>query len=236
MSVAGGVHTDNQLFIYCLLNDTVNVSHHTASNGRTNGEWKTEKDMEVVNQPRYWGEPRNISIRISYVPAKTRTQHFPITSHESYRYSNLLGHTFSILNELFNDAVNCYENTASVLRDWVWINGRMIPTGENQSTSRKTCPKNPTRTFMELNPGIQNEKSASPVSKHSPKFLLPGVGYRVTTSVVSEALLNRVTSAARQVWVLPSLWRVCVKYKAFPTSFGTQEDLMIHCFQKPLIH
>jgi hypothetical protein len=88
---------------------------------------------------------------------------------------------------------------------------------------------------MELNPGLQHEKWASPVSKHSPTFLLP-VGYCVTTSVVSEALLNRVTSAARQVWVLPSLWRVYVKYKAVSTSFGTQEDLMIRCFQKPLIH
>jgi hypothetical protein len=85
MSVARGVHTDNQLFIYCLLNDTVNVSHHTASNGRTNGEWKTEKDMEVGTHPRYWAEPRNISVKISNVPAKTRTQHFPITSHERYR-------------------------------------------------------------------------------------------------------------------------------------------------------
>lgn len=26
-----------------------------------------------------------------------------------------------------------------VLHEWVWINGRMIPTGENQSTNRKTC-------------------------------------------------------------------------------------------------
>jgi hypothetical protein len=58
---------------------------------------------------------------------------------------------------------------------------------------------------MELNPGLQNEKSAPPVSQHSPTFLLL-VGYCVTTSVVSEALLNRVTSAARQVWVLPSLY------------------------------
>lgn len=49
---------------------------------------------------------------------------------------------------------------------------------------------------MELNLGFQNEKPPSPVSKRSPTFLLPGVGYRVTTSVVSEALLNRVTAAA----------------------------------------
>jgi len=89
---------------------------------------------------------------------------------------------------------------------------------------------------MEMNPGFQNEKPPSAVSKHSSTFLLPGVGYRVTTSVVSEALLNRVTAAARQVRVLQSLRRVCVKYKAFPTSFGTHEDLIIHCFQKPLIH
>jgi hypothetical protein len=135
--------------------------------------------MEVVTQPRYWGEPRNISVRISKVPAKTRTQHFPIKSHERYRYNNPLGHTFPILNELFNDAVNCYENTASVLHDWVWINGRMIPTEEIQSTSRKTCPENPTRTRMEVNPGLQNEKPVSPVSKNSPTFLLQGVGYRV---------------------------------------------------------
>jgi len=89
---------------------------------------------------------------------------------------------------------------------------------------------------MELKPGFQKEKPPSPASKHSPTFLLPGVGYRVTTSVVSEALLNRATAAARQVRVLPSLRRVCVKYKAFPTSFGTHEDFIIHCFQKPLIH
>jgi len=34
--------------------------------------------MEVVTKPRYWGEPGNISVRMSNLPAKTRTQHFPI--------------------------------------------------------------------------------------------------------------------------------------------------------------
>jgi len=38
MSVALGVYTDNQLFIYSLLSDTANVSHHTASNGGMNCE------------------------------------------------------------------------------------------------------------------------------------------------------------------------------------------------------
>jgi hypothetical protein len=91
---------------------------------------------------------------------------------------------------------------------------------------------------MKLNPGLQNEKPSSPLSKHSPKFLTPGVGYRATTSVISEALLIWFKPAARQVWVLPSLRRVCVKYKDFQTSFGTQEDLIIlvQCFQMPLIH
>lgn len=87
-----------------------------------------------------------------------------------------------------------------------------------------------------MNQGLQNEKPASPVSKHSPTFLLPGDGYRATTSDVSEALLNWFTPATRQVWVLPSLRRVCVKYKAFPNSFGTHEGLIIHCLQKTLIH
>jgi hypothetical protein len=107
----------------------------------------------------------------------------------SVRATVICSVTLSLFQISYLTTLSTATKTQRRCYDLVWINGRMISTRENQSTSRKkTCLKNPTRTRMELSPGLQNEKPSSPVSKNSSTFLLPGVGYRATTSVVSTGL------------------------------------------------
>ena len=77
----------------------------------------------------------------------------------------------STISVLFNDAVDCYENNASAIDEWMneWMSsvGRMTLTGRNGPARRKPCriatlsTTNPTRTNVVSNMFLCRDRSAS---------------------------------------------------------------------------
>ena len=62
-----------ELFIYCLFHDALNVSRHTASNGRKTGEWKTQKDMKG-------SDSHSTEVIYCQLPGGTEENHRPLQS------------------------------------------------------------------------------------------------------------------------------------------------------------
>jgi len=60
------------------------------------------------------------------------------------------------------------------MNEWVWSIGRIILTGKNQNTQRKTWPSatlsttNPIRTGLQASPGICGERSRTNSQTHLP--------------------------------------------------------------------
>lgn len=87
MSVARGLYILIINYLFTVYFKALSMSHTILRrmvgwlmNDKLKRIWKEA----IVTQPRYWGEPRYIYVRISNVPAKTRIQHFPRTGHERY--------------------------------------------------------------------------------------------------------------------------------------------------------
>ena len=79
----------------------------------------------------------------------------------------LLGHFMTLT---FAKIIQCW----CQMNKWVWSIRRIILTGKNQNTQRKTWPRatlsttNPKRTCLQVNPGIGDERSVTNSQSHLP--------------------------------------------------------------------